>query len=123
LTPSRDKIKRLEKANERYKSAFSTFSKNKRQHLIQIKELQDENELLKSTGVDCTKCQSFQVQVEELKSVNDSLTKTNEKLLNSCERGKENLQQRDEKISALRKKLRLLEEQSEVFHKMKDILL
>nr|GEU43613.1 hypothetical protein [Tanacetum cinerariifolium] len=102
LTPSRDKTKRLEKANERYKSAFSTFSKNERQHLIQTKELQNENELLKSKGVDCTKCQSFQVQVKELKSVNDSLTKTNQKLLNSRERGKANLQQRDEKISAIR---------------------
>nr|GEX80470.1 hypothetical protein [Tanacetum cinerariifolium] len=114
LTPSRDKIERLEKANERYKSAFSTFSENERQYLIQIKELQDENKLLKSKGVDCTKCQSFQVQVEELKSVNDRLTKTNQKLLNSRECGKANLQQRDEKISALRKKLRLLEEQSEL---------
>nr|GEW05289.1 outer membrane protein porin [Tanacetum cinerariifolium] len=80
----------------------------------------DEDELLKSKGVDCTKCQSFQVQVEELKCVKDSLTKTNQKLLNSRERGKVNLQQRDEKISALRKKLRLLEEQSEVFHKISD---
>nr|GFB07881.1 RNA-directed DNA polymerase [Tanacetum cinerariifolium] len=86
LTPSRDKIERVEKANERYKSAFSTFSENERQHLIQIKELQDENKLLKSKCVDCTKCQSVQVQVEELKSVNDSLTKMNQKLLNSRER-------------------------------------
>nr|GEU65726.1 outer membrane protein porin [Tanacetum cinerariifolium] len=37
----------------------------------------------------------------------------NQKLLNLRECGKENLQQRDEKISTLRKKLRLLEEQSQ----------
>ncbi|GJW43099.1 hypothetical protein Tco_0071898 [Tanacetum coccineum] len=39
----------------------------------QVKELQSENEHLKSKVVDCTMCQNLQVQVEELKSVNESL--------------------------------------------------
>nr|GEV94804.1 hypothetical protein [Tanacetum cinerariifolium] len=118
LTLSRDKLERLEKENERHKSAFPTFSENERQHLIQIKELQNENELLKSKVVDCTKCQSFQVQVEELKSVNKSLTISIQKLTEARERGKAKLKQRDEKIYVLQKKLRLLEEQSKVFHEV-----
>nr|GEW49791.1 hypothetical protein [Tanacetum cinerariifolium] len=62
-------------------------------------------------------CQTFQEKFEELKSKNESLIISVQKLTKSCKRGKAKLKQRDEMISALRKKLRLLEEQSEVFHK------
>ncbi|GJT30101.1 ribonuclease H-like domain-containing protein [Tanacetum coccineum] len=53
------------------------------------------------------------VQVEELKSENEGLTFLVQKLTKARERGKANLKQRDGNISALSKKLRLLEEQSE----------
>nr|GEV27220.1 copia protein [Tanacetum cinerariifolium] len=63
-------------------------------------------------------CQTFQEKFEELKSKNESLIISVQKLTKSRERGKAKLKQRDETISALRKKLRLLEEQSEVFHEI-----
>ncbi|GKC64075.1 hypothetical protein Tco_1096673 [Tanacetum coccineum] len=62
--------------------------------------------------------QNLQVQVKELKSENEGLTFSVIKLTKARERGKANLKQRDEKISALSKKLRLLEEQSKVFHEV-----
>nr|GEY18704.1 hypothetical protein [Tanacetum cinerariifolium] len=67
LTPSRDKLERLEKANA---------------------------------------------------CINESLTTSVQKLLNSHERGKAKLTQRDENIFVLQKKLRLLEEPSKVFHEV-----
>nr|GFA07396.1 outer membrane protein porin [Tanacetum cinerariifolium] len=116
LTPSRDKLERLEKANAGYKSVIEKSSETERHQFFKIKELQDENEILKSKVVDCTKCQSFQKKRKELNSINESLTTSVQKLLNSHERGKAKLTQRDEKIFVLQKKLRLLEEQSKVFH-------
>nr|GEV13623.1 hypothetical protein [Tanacetum cinerariifolium] len=67
LTPSRDKLERLEKANA---------------------------------------------------CINESLTISVQKLLNAHARGKAKLKQRDEKIYVLQKKMRLLEEQSKVFHEV-----
>nr|GEV54861.1 hypothetical protein [Tanacetum cinerariifolium] len=116
LTPSRDKLERLEKANAWYKSVIEKSSKTERQQLFKIKELQDENEILKSKVVDCTKCQSFQEKLKELNSINDRLTTSVQNLLNSHELRKAKLTQRDEKNFVLQKELRLLEEQSEVFH-------
>ncbi|GJS13068.1 hypothetical protein Tco_0407540 [Tanacetum coccineum] len=46
----------------------------------QVKELQSENELLKSKVLDCTMYQNLQVQLEELKSVNESLNLSVEEL-------------------------------------------
>nr|GEY37996.1 hypothetical protein [Tanacetum cinerariifolium] len=120
LTPSRDKLERLEKANAWYKLVIEKSSETERQQLFKIKELQDENEILKSKVLDCTKCQSFQEKLKELNSINESLTTSVQKLLNSHERGKAKLTQRDEKISILQKELRLLEEQSKVFHEVKE---
>nr|GEV67281.1 hypothetical protein [Tanacetum cinerariifolium] len=118
LTPSRDKIKRLEKANAWYKSVIEKSSETERQQLFKIKELQDENKILKSKVIDCTKCQIFQEKLKELNSINESLTASVQKLLNLHERGKAKLTQRDEKIFVIQKKLRLLEEQSKVFHEV-----
>ncbi|GJV88148.1 hypothetical protein Tco_1532086 [Tanacetum coccineum] len=98
--------------NEHLKSKIVDFTtvQNLR---AQVKELQSENEHLKSKVVDFITFQNLQVQVEELKSENEGLTFSVQKLTKARERGKANLKQRDEKIYALSKKLRLLEEQSE----------
>ncbi|GKE05901.1 hypothetical protein Tco_1397919 [Tanacetum coccineum] len=78
--------------NEHLKSKIVDFTtvQNLR---AQVKKLESENEHLKSKVVDCAMCQNLQVQVKELRSINESL-----KLL--C------------------KKIRLLEEQSEIFHEV-----
>nr|GEV54805.1 retrovirus-related Pol polyprotein from transposon TNT 1-94 [Tanacetum cinerariifolium] len=121
LTPSRDKLERLEKANAWYKSVIEKSSETERQQLFKVKKLQDENEILKSKFVDCTTCQIFQEKLKELNSINESLTTSVQKILHSHEHGKAELTQRDEKISVLQKELRLLEEQSKVFHEKYDI--
>ncbi|GJY33446.1 hypothetical protein Tco_0417915 [Tanacetum coccineum] len=84
----------------------------------QVKELQSENEHLKSKVVDCTMCQNLQVQVEELKSVNESLNLSVEELSKARALVEVTLKERDEMISAQCKKIRLLEEQSEIFHEV-----
>ncbi|GJU73704.1 hypothetical protein Tco_1265109 [Tanacetum coccineum] len=84
----------------------------------QVKELQSENEHLKSKVVDCTMCQNLQVQVEELKSVNESLNLSVEELSKARALVEATLRERDEMISAQCKKIRLLEEQSEIFHEV-----
>nr|GEZ29665.1 outer membrane protein porin [Tanacetum cinerariifolium] len=121
-TLSRDKLERLEKANAWYKLVIEKSSETERQQLFKIKELQDENEIFKSKVVDCTKCQSLQEKLKELNSINESLTTSVQKLVNSHERGKAKLTQRDEKIFVLQKELQLLEEQSKVFHESNDLL-
>nr|GEW03605.1 hypothetical protein [Tanacetum cinerariifolium] len=121
LTPSRDKLERHKKANAWYKSVTEKSSETEKQQLFKIKELQDENETLKSKVVDCTKCQSIQEKLKELNGINESLTTSVQKLLNSRERGKAKLKQRDEKISVLQKKLE--SELSEKIDKMKSQVL
>nr|GEZ62024.1 hypothetical protein [Tanacetum cinerariifolium] len=118
LAPTKEKCERLEKENERYKCAFYSFSENERQHLIKIKEFSDENKLLKSKVVDCTECQNFQVQVKELKSVNESFNLSIEELSKAREIAEAILREIDELISDQCKKIRLLEEQSDVFHEV-----
>ncbi|GKA60174.1 hypothetical protein Tco_0759581 [Tanacetum coccineum] len=61
--------------------------------------------------------QNLQVQVEELKSVNESLNLLVEELSKARVLAEATLRERDEMISAQCKKIRLLEEQSEVFYK------
>nr|GEV94180.1 hypothetical protein [Tanacetum cinerariifolium] len=63
----------------------------------QVKELRSENEYLKSKVVDCKMFQNLQVQIEELKSMNESLGLL---IVAQCE------------------KIRLLEEQSELFYEV-----
>ncbi|GKD37194.1 hypothetical protein Tco_1257401 [Tanacetum coccineum] len=87
----------------------------------QVKELQSENEHLKSKVVDCTMCQNFQVQVEELKSVNESLNLSVEELSKARALVEATLRERDKIISAQCKKIRLLEEQSEIFHELNNL--
>ncbi|GJS29477.1 hypothetical protein Tco_0490097 [Tanacetum coccineum] len=82
----------------------------------QVKELQSENEHLKSKVVDCTMCQNLQVQVEELKSVNESLNLSVEELSKARALVEATLRERDKMISAQCKKIRLFEEQSKIFH-------
>nr|GEW07043.1 hypothetical protein [Tanacetum cinerariifolium] len=88
----------------------------------QVKELQSENEHLKSKVVDCTTCQNLQVQVEELKSVNESLNLSVEELSKAHTLAEATSRERDEMINAQCKKIRLLEEQSKIFHKYNDLL-
>ncbi|GKD16576.1 hypothetical protein Tco_1205734 [Tanacetum coccineum] len=85
---------------------------------VQVKELQNENEHLKSKVIDCTMYQNLQVQVEELKSVNESLNLTVEELSKARALAEATLRERDEMINAQCKKIRLLEEQSEIFHEV-----
>ncbi|GJR80850.1 hypothetical protein Tco_0151635 [Tanacetum coccineum] len=63
-------------------------------------------------------CQNLQVQVEELKSVNESLNLSVEELSKARELVEATLRERDEMISAQYKKIRLLEEKSEIFHEV-----
>ncbi|GJS36755.1 hypothetical protein Tco_0535137 [Tanacetum coccineum] len=76
------------------------------------------NEHLKSKVVDCTMSQNLLVQVEELKSVNESLNITVEELSKARALVEATLRERDEMINAQCKKIRLLEEQSEIFHEV-----
>nr|GEX90404.1 reverse transcriptase domain-containing protein [Tanacetum cinerariifolium] len=85
---------------------------------LRNKELQSENKHLKSKVVDCQMCQNLQVQVEELKSVNESFNLSMEELYKARTLAEATLRERDEKIFVLQKKLRLLEEQSKVFHEV-----
>ncbi|GKB96004.1 hypothetical protein Tco_0982141 [Tanacetum coccineum] len=81
-----------------------------------VNELQSENENLKSKVFDCTMCQNLQVQVEELKSVNESLNLSVEELYKARALAEATLRERDELINTQCKKIRFLEEQSEIFH-------
>ncbi|GJR97999.1 hypothetical protein Tco_0270173 [Tanacetum coccineum] len=63
-------------------------------------------------------CQNFQVQVEKLKSVNESLNLSVEELSKVRTLAEATLIERDEMINAQCKKIRLLEEQSEIFHEV-----
>ncbi|GKB09826.1 hypothetical protein Tco_0843749 [Tanacetum coccineum] len=78
-----------------------------------------ENEHLKSEVVDFTTVQNLQVQVEELKSVNESLNLSVEELSKARALAKATLRERDELISDQCKKMRFLEEQSEPFYEVK----
>ncbi|GJY68598.1 hypothetical protein Tco_0471580 [Tanacetum coccineum] len=75
-----------------------------------------ENEHLKSKVVDFTTVQNLQVQVEELKSINESLNLLVEELYKARALAESTLRERDEMINAQCKKIRLLEEQSEIVH-------
>ncbi|GKA01726.1 hypothetical protein Tco_0674391 [Tanacetum coccineum] len=77
-----------------------------------------ENEHLKSKAVGCTMCQNLQVQVEELKSVNESLNLSVEELSKAREIVETTLRERDEMVFAQCEKIRLLEEQCEPFYEV-----
>ncbi|GKF11614.1 hypothetical protein Tco_0049540 [Tanacetum coccineum] len=63
-------------------------------------------------------CQHLQVQVEKLKSVNESLNLSIEELSKARTLVEATLRERYEMINAQCKKIRLLEEQSEIFHEV-----
>ncbi|GKB40323.1 hypothetical protein Tco_0885265 [Tanacetum coccineum] len=63
-------------------------------------------------------CQNLQVQVEELKSVNESLNLTVKVLSKARALAEATLRERDEMINAQCKKIRLLEERSEPFYEV-----
>ncbi|GKC43651.1 hypothetical protein Tco_1061373 [Tanacetum coccineum] len=77
-----------------------------------------EKEHLKSKVVDCTMCQKLQVQVQELKSVNESLNLSVEELYKERALAQATLRERDKLITAQCEKMRLLEEQSEPFYEV-----
>ncbi|GKC31348.1 hypothetical protein Tco_1038642 [Tanacetum coccineum] len=84
-----------------------------------LRKKDSENEHLKSEVVDFTTVQNLQVQVEELKSVNESLNLSVEELSKARALAKATLRERDELISDQCKKMRFLEEQSEPFYEVK----
>ncbi|GJR79494.1 hypothetical protein Tco_0150279 [Tanacetum coccineum] len=84
----------------------------------QVKELKSENEHLKSKDVDFTMVQTLKVQVEKFKSVNVSLNLSIEEIYKASALAEATLRERDEIISAQCEKMRLLEEQSEIFHEV-----
>nr|GEW23950.1 hypothetical protein [Tanacetum cinerariifolium] len=63
-------------------------------------------------------CQNLQVQVEELKSVNESFNLSIEELYKVRAIAEVTLRERDAMIFAHCKKIRLLEEQSELFYEV-----
>ncbi|GKC33516.1 hypothetical protein Tco_1045900 [Tanacetum coccineum] len=63
-------------------------------------------------------CQNLRVHVEELKSVNESLNLSVGELYKARVLAEANLKERDDLINAQCKKIRLLEEQSEIFHEV-----
>nr|GEW94852.1 outer membrane protein porin [Tanacetum cinerariifolium] len=86
-----------------------------------LRKKNSENEHLKPKVVDCTMCQNLQVQVEEFKSVNESFNLSIEELYKARALAEATLRERDENIYVLQKKLRLLEEQSKVFHEISNL--
>ncbi|GJX10774.1 hypothetical protein Tco_0200633 [Tanacetum coccineum] len=83
-----------------------------------IRKKDFENEHLKSKVVDFTTVQNLQVQVEELKSVNESLNLSVKELSKARALAEATLRERDEMINAQCKKIRLLEKQYEIFHEV-----
>nr|GEU43764.1 hypothetical protein [Tanacetum cinerariifolium] len=63
-------------------------------------------------------CQNLQVQVKEIKSVNESLNLSVEELYKACAFAEAILRERDEMIFAQSEKIRLLEEQCEPFYEV-----
>ncbi|GKC28909.1 hypothetical protein Tco_1036203 [Tanacetum coccineum] len=83
-----------------------------------LRKMDFENEHLKSKVIDCTMCQNLLVQAEELKSVNESLNLMVEELSKARALAEVTLREIVEMINAQCKKIRLLEEQSEIFHEV-----
>nr|GEV50406.1 hypothetical protein [Tanacetum cinerariifolium] len=81
-----------------------------------LRKKDSEIEHLKSKVLDFTTVQTLQVQVEELKSVNESLNLSAEELSKVRALVEATLRERDELISNHCMKIQLLEEQSEVFY-------
>ncbi|GJW67335.1 hypothetical protein Tco_0121759 [Tanacetum coccineum] len=105
----------LVELNNTVKIKQTTISKQK--ECLRNKE--SENEHLKFKVVDFTTVQNLRVQVEELKSVNESLNLSVKQLSKARTLAEATLRERDEMISAQCKKIRLLEEQSKTFHEVK----
>ncbi|GKC44592.1 hypothetical protein Tco_1062314 [Tanacetum coccineum] len=103
--------------NEHLKSKIVNFTMVQNLQ-AQVQELQSENEHLKSKVVDFTMVQTLQVQIEELKSVNESLNLSIEELSKARALAEATLRERDKMINAQCKKIRLLEEQSKIFHEV-----
>nr|GEX07566.1 copia protein [Tanacetum cinerariifolium] len=108
-------VYKLKKALYDLKLAPTTWYDRLKAFLL-VKKLQSENEHLKSKVIDFTMVQNLQVQVEELKSVNERLNSLVGELYKTRELAEATLRERDEMISAKCKKMRLLEEQFEPFY-------
>ncbi|GJU01262.1 hypothetical protein Tco_1111600 [Tanacetum coccineum] len=85
-----------------------------------LRKKDSENEHLKSKIVDFTTVQNLRalLQVEELKSVNESLNLSVEELYKARALTEVTLRERDELISDQCEKIQLLEEQSEAFYEV-----
>nr|GEZ46543.1 ribonuclease H-like domain-containing protein [Tanacetum cinerariifolium] len=130
LESYKEKCEKLEKENEKYIIDTLSDQLAKEEHFVKVKQTKiseldeclrkknSKNEHLKPKVVDCTMCQNLQEQVEELKSVIESFNLSIEELYKVRALAEATLRERDEKISVLQKKLRLLEEQSKVFHEV-----
>ncbi|GJU02894.1 hypothetical protein Tco_1113232 [Tanacetum coccineum] len=105
----------LVELNNTVKIKQTTISKLKKC----LRKKESENEHLKSKVVDFTTVQNLRVQVEELKSVNESLNLSVKQLSKALALAEATLRERDEMISAQCKKIGLLEEQSKTFHEVK----
>nr|GEX62176.1 hypothetical protein [Tanacetum cinerariifolium] len=79
-----------------------------------------ENEHLKSKIADCTMCQKLQMQVTELKIVNESLNLTVEELYKARALAEATLREIGKMVFAQCEKIRLSEEQSEPFCVLKE---
>ncbi|GJR85043.1 hypothetical protein Tco_0209054 [Tanacetum coccineum] len=97
--------------------------KSKQTKISELERKKDsEKEHLKSKVVGFTTVQNLQVQVEELKSVNESLNLSVEEISMARALAEATLRERDEFISDQCEKMRLLEEQSKSFYEYNDLL-
>ncbi|GJX86147.1 hypothetical protein Tco_0336921 [Tanacetum coccineum] len=110
-------LRKKDSENEHLRSKVIDFTtvQSLRAH---VNELHSQNENLKSKVVECTMCQNLQVQVEKLKSVNESLNLSVEDLSKARALAEATLRERDKLIFAQCEKIRLLEEQCELFYEV-----
>nr|GEU87525.1 hypothetical protein [Tanacetum cinerariifolium] len=80
--------------------------------------INEEIKCQESIVIVCTTVQTLQVQVEELKSVNESLNLSVEELSKARALAEATLRERNEIISAQCEKMRLLEKQTESFYEV-----
>ncbi|GJY48346.1 hypothetical protein Tco_0438302 [Tanacetum coccineum] len=119
------KCENLEKENEKYIITFSSLYDNDRQYTKKIKEQEDSLDMMSGQLAELNNTVKIQqttisklteLQVEELKSVNESLNLPVEDLSKARALTEATLRERDEMISAQCEKMRLLKEQSESFY-------
>ncbi|GKD41665.1 hypothetical protein Tco_1261872 [Tanacetum coccineum] len=106
----------LEKEKELLETIESLKSKGVESCESEISESKNQYENLKSKVVDCTMFQTLQVQVTNLKRENEYLKLSVEEFTKAREIVEATLRERDEMVSAQCEKIRLLDEQVELFY-------